>query len=574
MDKLAIEHRGDSKYSFAISNRDLKIRLRVKKGDDIVSVKCLWNVLEKMYISRLTVEMKIAYEDEYYSFYETVLDSEDPRFAYIFLLETEDGQKYYYSELGLSKSYDFTRFYISSFRMSYINPIDIEVDNPRFKGDLFYQIFVDRFAFSGKGDKSYVNRSRDSLRLRGNSDNREQDVFLGGDLRGIIEKLNYLNDLGIDSIYLTPICRGSSNHKYDVIDYFKIDPMFGDDLDLKELVDKAHSLGIKVVLDLVFNHSSFYNEMFQDVVKNGKRSKYYDFYIVHGDKPDKEKRNYETFGSVAMMPKLNSSDYLENDYFVSVGKYFIEKFSIDGFRLDVANEVSHTFRERFKYELRRIKKDVILIGECWNDASSYLGADQMDSVMNYQFMLSCIDFYVDKKIDVEHFVYRLTDLYLRYPEGNSRMMLNLLDSHDTERFYNMVKPNIDIYLMAMLNLIAYPGWAMIYYGDEIFMEGGTDPDNRRGMDWNSKFFHSQKYELLKGILQLRKIEEFRSGDFSIVSVGPLLKIVRSSQKGSYSIYINNSDTKSLIADNGVLIIANRYADCELKPDGFVVLATK
>jgi glycosidase len=142
--------------------------------------------------------------------------------------------------------------------MSYINPIDIEVDNPRFKGDLFYQIFVDRFAFSGKGDKSYVNRSRDSLRLRGNSDNREQDVFLGGDLRGIIEKLNYLNDLGIDSIYLTPICRGSSNHKYDVIDYFKIDPMFGDDLvTLKEFVDKAHSLGIKVVLDLVFQSLFF-----------------------------------------------------------------------------------------------------------------------------------------------------------------------------------------------------------------------------------------------------------------------------------------------------------------------------
>jgi cyclomaltodextrinase len=574
MDKLAIEHRGDSKYSFAISDRELKIRLRIKKGDDIISVKCLWNVLEKMYISQMTLEMKIAYEDEYYSFYEATLYSEDPRFAYIFLLETKDGKKYYYSELGLSETYDFAHFYISSFRMPYINPIDVEFDNPRFKGDLFYQIFVDRFFSSGKGDKSYINRPRDSLDLRGHRDNRKQDVFLGGDLKGVSEKLDYLKDLGVDSVYLTPICRGSSNHKYDVIDYFKIDPMFGDDSDLKEFVDKAHSLGMKVVLDLVFNHSSFYNEMFQDVVKNGKNSKYYNFYIVHGDKPDKEKRNYDTFGSVAMMPKLNSNDYLENDYFVCVGKYFIEKFSIDGFRLDVANEVSHTFWERFKYELRRIKKDVILIGECRNDASSYLGADQMDSVMNYQFMLSCIDFYVDKRIDVEHFVYRLIDLYLRYPEGNSRMMLNLLDSHDTERFYNMVKPDIDIYLMAVLNLIAYPGWAMIYYGDEIFMEGGTDPDNRRGMEWDSKFFHSEKYELLKSILHLRKLDEFRSGAFSISSVGPLLKIVRSSLNSDYSIYINNSETKWAIDEVGAVVVANNFDKSVVKPYGFVVLKTK
>ena len=571
MDKLAVEHLNDSNYCFPLDEHHLKIRLRTKKGDDIKSVTCLWNVLQHMYLTQIKAPMEIAYVDEYYAYYECVLYSKDPRFSYVFYIKTNDGTALYFSELGFTKEYDFSWFYLTSFRLPYINPIDVVFDNKMFSGDVFYQIFPERFNIGDfSKDKNYINRPWDTSNLKGSNGNRVQDSFIGGDLKGIELKLDYLKDLGVNTIYLTPIFKSQSNHKYDVDDYFKVDEMFGKDEDLLDLVKEIHKHGQKIVLDIVFNHSAFNNNLFQDVVKNGKKSKYYDFYIVNGDKPDFKKKNYATFGDVPNMPKLNSNSFDEHDYFVEVGKYFINKFNIDGYRLDVANEASHTFWQRFKYELRKIKPDIILIGECWNNAISYLSRNEFDSVMNYPFLYTCKDFYINHFLDAEHFSYRLNSLLMRYKDGNNRMMLNLLDSHDTERFYNLCKPNKDLCLLAFLTLISYIGWPMIYYGDEIFMEGGTDPFNRKGMEWNSKEFGSKENILFKKIVHLRNNELFKTGDIKIYNENSLFVIERYKKEEKVKIVINNSEKSVKYAVNGMVILSNNYDNGVLNNYSFIV----
>ena len=573
MDNKSIEHISDSKYSFPISNKAIKVILRINKGEEINKIECLWNDSAFFYKTRLSKEMFLLFDDELYSYYETTLSNQSNRYSYIFYITLNNGESLFYSESGLSKTYDYSFSYFDRFRISYANKNDIVFDNEKFKGNVFYQIFPERFNRGDfKKEDSYINAKRNSKNLKGSNNNRNQDVYLGGDIKGIIDKIEYLKDLGIDAIYLTPICEGGSNHKYDVIDYFKIDKMFGSDKDFLKLCNKAHKFGIKIILDLVFNHSSNMNKMFLDVKDKGRNSKYYDFYVIHGDKPDEKKMNYDTFASVPEMPKLNSNNYKEQDYFVSVGKYFIEKFGVDGYRLDVADEVSHDFWVNFKMQLKRIKPDIILIGECWGNSISYLSNEQFESVMNYPFFYSCKDFYVNRTLNASQFVNKLNSLLMRYNENNSRMMLNLLDSHDTERFYNYIKPNKDLYLLAVLTMIMYIGWPMIYYGNEIFMEGGKDPDNRRGMDWSSNEFGSKYNLLFKNIVLLRRnFQSLKEGDIKISCNDGLLIIERFTKNERIVSIINNSGIDKKVKTVGKILISNCFNNDLLCNFGFIVL---
>lgn len=575
MDKRSIEHISDSNYSFPISNNEIKVRIRIKKGDDVKKIECLRNDSSYFYKERKITEMSYIFDDDLFSYYEAILSDSSNRYSYIFYITLNNGKKLYYSESGISETYDYSLSYFNRFRISYANHNDIVFDNKKFQGNVFYQIFPERFCRGNfTKDSSYINAEWDTTNLKGSNNNRHQDVYIGGDLKGVTNKLDYLKELGVDVIYLTPICKGGSNHKYDVIDYFKIDEMFGDNAEFLELCNSAHSKGMKIILDLVFNHSSNLNKMFLDVKEKGKESKYYDFYVIHGDKPDETRLNYDTFGNVPEMPKLNSNNYDEQDYFVSVGKYFVEKFGVDGYRLDVADEVSHDFWLNFKMQLRRIKPDIVLIGECRGNARSYLSSDQFESVMNYPFFYACKDFYVNKTLSNNDFAEKLNSLLIRYTDNNARMMLNLLDSHDTERFYNFIKPNKDLYLLAVLTLIMYVGWPMIYYGNEIFMEGGTDPANRKGMEWDSKEFGNKYNKLFNEIILLRKNACLKEGKIRISTFNDLLYIERYNKSEKIISIINNSNSVKQVNLEGDLILSNNYSDKTLSSFGFVVSKMK
>ena len=434
------------------------------------------------------------------------------------------------------------------------------------------KFFPDRFNNASKTiDKSYVSITWDKADLRPNPFVYNHGIFLGGDIRGIIEKLDYIKDLAVGIIYITPICKSSSNHKYNVEDYFEIDSMFGDDSDLNELVKKAHKLNIKIVLDLVFNHSSSTHPFFLDVLEKGKDSKFYDWYFIDGEKVNKTNSNYKTFAKVKGMPKLNTNNYEVQEYLLKVGKYFINKFNVDGYRLDVANEVSHNFWLKFKHELRILKKDIILIGEIWTNSYKYLHVNEFDSVMNYAFLNACKDYYARRIIDTEEFKNRLENNLMRYDTNTNYNLLNLIDSHDTPRFYEFLKPNKDLYLLAVLTLISFVGIPMIYYGAEIFMEGGSDPDNRRGMRWDKLNLEDNKIKILKEIYNLRNIEAFRTGEMSLKAENDLLIINRFNKEESYKVIINNSNKVVQYKTKDKIILKNNYLDNNLVQSSFLVI---
>lgn len=570
MNFSAVEHISDSKYCFAINESEMKVRLKVDKNDHFQKIECLYNNSQFFYKTQKSLVMNREFEDDYFAYYSVIFkcDKNDPRSSYVFLLTDEDGQKYFFSEDGLTKDYDFSFSFYNRFGIPYINKIDIK-GNKKFEGSLVYQIFPERFNCSDFS-KKYINQDWYSLSLKGDNNNRIQNVFLGGDFNGITSKIDYIADLGFDTIYLTPICQSPSNHKYDVIDYFKVDEMFGTTEDFKNLVGRAHQKGIKIILDLVFNHSSNYNEMFLDALKNGKASKYFNYYCIHDEVFKDSQVNYETFGFTDQMPKLNSNNFDEHDYFVEVGKYFIKEYNIDGYRLDVADEVSHTFWRYFKHEMKRVKEDILLIGEHWTDSTSYLSASELDSVMNYPFFVASKYFYIEHKFNAQEYAQKLNSLLLRYDDNTNKVLLNLLDSHDTVRFYNFVKNDKNLYLIAFLTLIVYPGMSMIYYGDEIFMEGGFDPDNRRGMLWNSKEFDSKEHQTFKDILKLKQIEVIRHGDVKIYAKDDLLIIDRFDNQYRVRTIINNSGKDKNIDLNNIILM-NNYQNKVLKDKGFVVI---
>lgn len=280
MNKLALLHRIDSEYAYPLDEKRLVLRLRVSKKDEFKVIEVFFNPAMRFIKERQVKEMKVKYIDNYFKYYEVTLFNNFPSFSYIFHIVTLDNEEYFLSDEGLSKNYDYSLSQVSAFRYAFINPDDVIKVNPKFEGRIFYQIFVDSFFKSESLNKDFVTRDWNSNDLLAFKDGKYHPIFLGGDLKGVTSKLNYLKDLGIGAIYLTPIFKANTNHRYDTLDYFEIDPRLGDLSDLKELVKKAHELDILVCLDLVFNHTSFFHPFFQDVLKNGKKSKYFDFYIV------------------------------------------------------------------------------------------------------------------------------------------------------------------------------------------------------------------------------------------------------------------------------------------------------
>ena len=330
---------------------------------------------------------------------------------------------------------------------------------------------------------------------------------LGGNLRGIINHLDHMKELGIEVLYMTPIFRSNSTHKYDTIDYYEIDPSFGTKEDLKELVNKAHEMGIRVILDGVFNHSSPEFFAFKDVMEKEDKSKYKDWYYIDGF-PLKMKRgekpNFLCFAYYYGMPKLNLQNPETAEYFINVGKYWIDEVGIDGWRLDVGDEVSHSFWKQFRKAIRATKKDALIIGEIWHYAGDFLEGDEWDTVMNYQFYLSTIDFVADEKITATEFLEDMGFMRGNLHPDCYNTLLNLIDSHDTARFMHLCGNKLSKLKLAAALQLLNPGMPMIYYGDEFGMKGGPDPDCRRGMLWDESRQNRNVFEWYRSLIAIRK----------------------------------------------------------------------
>ena len=362
---------------------------------------------------------------------------------------------------------------------------------------VWYQVFPDRFC------RDTASQKPNALPWPAAEDAVTNNEHYGGTLRGITEKLGYLADLNITGLYLNPVNASPSVHKYDTSDYLNIDPAFGSADDLHMLVKEAHARGIKVMLDGVFNHCGWDFALWQDVVRNGKASPYFDWFIVQewpfetvaepeceaaASRPsgtNGKSGRYSVFAYVDTMPKLNTNNPAVVDYLLNVCETWVRSYDIDGLRLDVANELSHTFCRQLYRRMRSLKKGFYLLGEIWRSALPWLRGGELDSVMNYPLALCFWKFFCDKTLSALTFEREINAVFTAYPEPVTVGLFNLLDSHDTPRLFTRNDGDVSAVWQQYALLLSLPGSPCIYYGSEVLLAGGNDPDCRRCMPWQA-----------------------------------------------------------------------------------------
>lgn len=483
------------------------------------------------------------------------------------------------------------------------------------KGNIIYHVFVDRFnrADGVKTKRKYrLHESfSESPEVVSADGKYYADDFFGGNFNGIREKLDYLEELGVGIIYLSPIFKAYSNHRYDTGDYLKVDELLGTEDDFKRLLDAAHEKGMKIILDGVFNHSgadSLYFNKFGTYDSLGayqsKSSPYYDWYYFKKF-PDE----YACWWGCDNVPDLNKSN---KDYRALVfGKNGVvekwQKLGADGWRLDVADELPIDFVNLLIKKIKSVNKDALVIGEVWEDASTkvsygelrpYLLGDQLDGTMNYPFMNAIIAYVRDG--DEKFFKDTVQSILENYPKETVYCLMNSLGTHDTVRIINALsdvrahgwskthklgyklpdseyeKAKKKLYLASVLQF-TLPGIPSIFYGDEAGIQGFDDPINRRPYPWGS-----EDKEILAHYKKLGRIRRENravfSGGFNMRDENGLVAYERAGGDDEILIAVNaGADDKTLIINKEYTSLYNNkeYKDVVDVPAGaFVILKKK
>lgn len=389
-----------------------------------------------------------------------------------------------------------------------------DVQTPEWVKDaIFYQIFPDRFA------KSQAVPKPVGLHPWGSPPTLQG--YQGGDLLGVVDRLDYLADLGITAIYFNPVFRSGSNHRYHTHDYYQIDPMLGGNEALRKLLDAAHQRGIRVVLDGVFNHASRGFFQFHDILENGPESVYLDWFTVE-DWPlrpyGSKQPNYKCWWGIPALPKFNTNTPAVREFLWDVARFWIE-FGIDGWRLDVPGEIDYDeFWREFRRRVKAANPEAYIVGEVWDDADRWLQGDQFDAVMNYAVSRAAIGFFAAKTFDHDYkpggfrlhemsarqFGREVERIVNRYPWEITLAQFNLLDSHDTARFLTQAGGDPSALRLALLFMLTLPGAPCIYYGTEIGMAGGHDPDCRRAFPPDEAAWDQDLLAFTRRAIALRK----------------------------------------------------------------------
>ncbi|MEE0117603.1 MAG: glycoside hydrolase family 13 protein, partial [Lachnospiraceae bacterium] len=433
MERAAILHIPLSEYAFAESEYGLTIRIRAKKRD-LTGCELYYadRVCKKTPIDFYKIPMEICAEDAWFSYYEAKIESPFNRVCYYFRLEKGEEWTYYYADRFTKKLSDIELDdQVIDGRSGYYQyPFILREEIPDvpawFKKAVVYNIFPDSFA-SGK------NRLVAEKKEKRLADGRICRSRLGGTIKGIRENLDYIQKMGFTCLYLNPIFTAGEYHKYDVLDYYHIDPCMGTEEELKELVEELHARGMKLVIDGVFNHCSWEFFAFQDVVEKGEKSRYCKWFyelkfpVRRPEDPD-EIPGYACFAYERKMPKLNTAEREVQMYFADVGAYWIREYHVDGWRLDVANEIDRNFWRRFREAVKKENPEAVLIGEVWENAKTWLRGDAFDSVMNYEFRRICAEYLAEGEADARQAAWQFEQMRLRYPTNIVNGQLNLLDS--------------------------------------------------------------------------------------------------------------------------------------------------
>lgn len=463
-------HESTREFIFAKKRNRLHIRAQYNSKSQVNITIIYWNRFHKNDV--FSENMEFVGADSERSYFETDISFDEAAqyIQYYFVVEKK-GETEFWSRYGKESTQPkYFYEYLATAEHDVFQPPEWAI------GTVWYQIFPERFC-DGTPENNPEN-----VEPWGAKPTREN--HFGGDLAGIHAQLPYLKALGIDVIYMTPVFASPSNHKYDTTDYFKIDPAFGTTEDLLLLVRDCHANGIKVILDGVFNHIGYSSKQFQDVIKNGAQSEYADWFYIKDFPIESDPLNYECVGYYKWMPKLRYKTQAVRDYILQVGRYWIETADIDGWRLDVADEVDFTFWEEFRREIKKVKPDAFILAETWKDGRDMLRGDQMDSIMNYLFRDAALDFFARQEIDAKTFEQRLSQMLYGYSATVRPVLYNPLGSHDTTRLLTECENHLDRMKLAVAFQMTFSGMPVIYYGDEIGMNGENDPDCRKTMAWD------------------------------------------------------------------------------------------
>ena len=435
MNFAAVYHRSTPDLCYSPDGENIIVNLRTDR--DIDAAYIVW---EDPFIHELhrkrewfgkREKMTLSRELAFQVIYTAKVRPRYKRLMYYFELEA-DGKTYALFENKLCPKEEMDAVSKQFFKYAWLNPSDV-IAPPAWVGDaVWYQIMPDRFC------RHHDAPQNDKFRKWGDFSHPSRKDVYGGTLKGITERLDYLRELGVSGIYMTPIFQSDSNHKYNTYDYTKIDEDFGTEDDLRELIAEAHKRGIRVMLDAVFNHCGIGFAPCVDVMEKGRGSQYFDWFFINSD--DFAKNDFSTadgrfysFSFWAGMPKLNTNNPEVVKYFSDLCCYWAREWDIDGIRFDVGDEISHSFIRALRTAVKAVKPDIYLLGEIWMDSLNWLSGDEYDAVMNYPFTGCVNDFWKNESLTVTDFMHAMNYCHSLYPEQVNRAMLNFLDTHDRAR---------------------------------------------------------------------------------------------------------------------------------------------
>lgn len=521
MNKAGVFHQCGDQWCFALDRNTLQIRLQTAAGDiDRVEIVCgdpfEWDTSVTPHVwASAAHPMNRAATDGVHDYWEFRFEPPFRRLKYWFILY-KGKRSWEFGEKGIVDEVDRNNTW-NTFVFPYIQPTEVFRAPEWIADTVWYQIFPDRFCNPAPDGGSFATRPWQY----GPVTNRE---LYGGNLAGITAKLDHIAGLGFNGIYLTPIFKSPSNHKYNTTDYLQIDPAFGTEDDLRELVRECHRRGIRILLDAVFNHSGTEFAPWKDVLEHGEKSRYRDWFVIdrfplfsHAQLAARERKDwrraddshesgYLTFAFTNSMPKLNTANPETREYLLGVAEHYIRTCDIDGWRLDVSNEVDHEFWRQFRARVKAAKADAYIVGEIWHHSIDWLRGDQYDAIMNYHFGQAISNFLSGNPEvpDGRALANRLTILEKSYPDPVLRAGFNLLDSHDTDRLITRLGDNVSAARQAWLLFALLPASPCFYYGSEYGLRGGNDPECRRCMPWDEAHQEPGQHDFIREIIALRR----------------------------------------------------------------------
>ncbi|MCK9171093.1 MAG: glycoside hydrolase family 13 protein [Treponema sp.] len=481
----AVVHRSAFADCCPINSDEVKVCLHT--GKEVTKVNLIYNdpFIEHVAPGKewygITQACAAEYELAYNFIWTCTVKPQYKRFQYYFEIISSTEKVYFFedgfyssSELAVMKNFSF-------FDMPWINPSDVISGPSWVQKTVWYEIYPDRFCSAGNQYKRLKNRSW------GDETNMSWTDFYGGDIRGIISRLDYLQELGITGIYLTPVFESPSNHKYDTTDYTKIDPDFGTEDDMVELSSELHQRGMRIMIDAVFNHCGASFKPWLDVTEKGSDSEFLDWFFVNkfpvltDDKKTDDGRYY-SFSFEAGMPKLNTGNPQTAEYLISICRHWVSDWHIDGIRMDVGDEISHSFIKLLRKELKALNPDLFLLGEIWHDSIQWLQGDEYDSVMNYPLLAAVDNFWDRGTGTAEDLRQALNGITAMYSVQTERMLFNFLDTHDTIRAFSKCRTP-GMFFQKFVLMLTLQGSFCLYYGTEAGLKGAS-PYNRGCMPWN------------------------------------------------------------------------------------------